>query len=88
MGNTQQGHARLHRLPERYCPMLHFGNLLVVVVEILVFVTTVEVSEVRKLEVTAFVMTEVEVLFSSGVPFEVVATVVAVVCSVGIWTQN
>lgn len=61
--------------------MLHFGNLLVVVVEILVFATTVEVSEVRKLEVTAFVMTEVEVLFSSGVPFEVVAAVVAVVCS-------
>lgn len=61
--------------------MLHFVNLLVVVVEILVFATTVEVSEVRKLEVTAFVMTEVEVLFSSGVPFEVVAAVVAVVCS-------
>ena len=68
--------------------MLHFGNLLVVVVEILVFATTVEVSEVRKLEVTAFVMTEVEVLFSSGVPFEVVAAVVAVVCSESIWTQN
>ena len=68
--------------------MLHFGNLLVVVVEILVFATTVEVSEVRKLEVTAFVMTEVEVLFSSGVPCEVVATVVAVVYSESIWTQN
>ena len=68
--------------------MLHFGNLLVVVVEILVFATTVEASEVRKLEVTAFVMTEVEVLFSSGVPFEVVAAVVAVVCSESIWTQN
>ena len=68
--------------------MLHFVNLLVVVVEILVFATTVEVSEVRTLEVTAFVMTEVEVLFSSGVPFEVVAAVVAVVCSESIWTQN
>ena len=68
--------------------MLHFGNLLVVVVEILVLATTVDVSEVRKLEVTAFVLTEVEVLFSSGVPFEVVAAVVAVVCSESVRAQN
>ena len=80
-GFDRHVHARLHRLPERYCHILQFGNLLVVAVETVVLVTAVEVSEVRKLRANGSMLPELEVLFSDDFPGEVAAAIVAAVSS-------